>query len=69
MSMHIVCVPVSVDGQVGHSWGKAPTVAIATVEDGTITSWRTEAVHWDVSHGAPRAATTPGWRASSRTTT
>jgi len=50
MSTRIVCVPVTVDGQVGHSWGKAPTVAIASVEDGTITSWRTEAVHWDVSH-------------------
>ena len=50
MSTHIVCVPVTDDDQVGHSWGKAPTVAIATVEDGTITSWRTEAVRWDVSH-------------------
>jgi predicted Fe-Mo cluster-binding NifX family protein len=50
MSTHVTCIPVTADGQVGHSWGKAATVAIATVEDGKITSWRTEAVGWDVSH-------------------
>lgn len=50
MSAHITCVPVTADGQVGHSWGKASTVAVATVEDGDIVSWRTEVVGWDVSH-------------------
>lgn len=50
MSTQITCIPVTADGQVGHSWGKAATVAIATVEDGRIASWRTEAVNWNVSH-------------------
>lgn len=49
MTTQIVCVPVVEDGQVGHSWGKARTLAVATVEDGTITSWRTQAVDWDIS--------------------
>lgn len=49
MNTQIVCIPVADDGQVGHSWGKARTVALATVEDGTITSWRTQPVEWDVS--------------------
>jgi predicted Fe-Mo cluster-binding NifX family protein len=50
MSTVNVCIPVADDEQVGKSWGKAHTVALATVEDGTITSWRTEAVRWDISH-------------------
>jgi predicted Fe-Mo cluster-binding NifX family protein len=50
MSTRIICIPVTDDGQVDHSWGKASTVAIATVDNGTIQSWRTEAVNWDVSH-------------------
>ncbi len=49
MNAQIVCVPIADDGQVGHTWGKARTVALATVEAGTITSWRTQAVDWDVS--------------------
>lgn len=49
MSTSIVCIPVADDGQVGHTWGKARTVALAAVQDGTITSWRTEIVDWDVS--------------------
>jgi len=50
MNTQIVCIPVAEDGQVGHTWGKAHTVALATVEDGVITSWRTETVDWQVSH-------------------
>lgn len=50
MTTRIVCIPVTDDGQVGHSWGKAPVVAIATLDNGTIESWRTEAVGWNVSH-------------------
>ncbi len=50
MSTRIVCIPVTDDGQVGHSWGKAPVVAIARLDNGTIESWRTEAVGWDLSH-------------------
>lgn len=49
MSAHIVCIPVAEDGQVGHSWGKARTVAVARVTDGAITAWQTETVQWDVS--------------------
>ena len=49
MNAGIVCIPVADDGQIGHTWGKARTVALATVEDGTITSWRTRIVDWDVS--------------------
>jgi len=45
----IVCIPVTHEGQVGHSWGRAHTVALATVAQGTITSWRTETVQGDVS--------------------
>ena len=44
MNAGIVCIPVADDGQIGHTWGKARTVALATVEDGTITSWRTRIV-------------------------
>ncbi len=50
MTTEIVCLPVTADGQVAHSWGKAPIVALATVEDGQISNWRTESVNWDVSH-------------------
>jgi predicted Fe-Mo cluster-binding NifX family protein len=50
MSTRIVCVPITDDEQVGPSWGKASAVAIATVDKGTLESWRTESVGWDVSH-------------------
>lgn len=49
MSTQIACVPVTTDAQVGHSWGKATAVAIASVEEGAITDWRVEDVHWDAS--------------------
>jgi predicted Fe-Mo cluster-binding NifX family protein len=52
MTTEIVCLPVTADGQIAHSWGKAPTVALATVDDGQISGWRTESVNWDVSHDA-----------------
>lgn len=50
MTTQIICIPVADDGQVGHTWGKARTVALATVQDGTITSWRTQTVDWNISH-------------------
>ena len=31
MTTQIICIPVADDGQVGHSWGKARTLAVATV--------------------------------------
>ncbi len=46
----IVAVAVGPTGQVGHSWGKAQTVAVATVADGALTQWREFGVGWDVSH-------------------
>jgi predicted Fe-Mo cluster-binding NifX family protein len=46
----IVCVPVTPDGLVDSSWGRAPRVAVARVEDGTITAWDEHAVAWDVLH-------------------
>ncbi|MGI5951246.1 MAG: NifB/NifX family molybdenum-iron cluster-binding protein [Brooklawnia sp.] len=49
MNEQIICIPVAEDGQIAHSWGKARTVALATVSDVTITSWRTQTVNWDVS--------------------
>jgi predicted Fe-Mo cluster-binding NifX family protein len=46
----IVCVPVTPDGQVHPSWGRAPLVAVARVEDGRVTAWEEHAVGWDVLH-------------------
>ena len=50
MSTEIICLPVTTDEQVGESWGKATLVAVATVNDGRIEDWRTDAVGWDTSH-------------------
>lgn len=36
--------------QVGGGWGKAQRIAIATVDDGTITDWTEHDVRWDVAH-------------------
>jgi predicted Fe-Mo cluster-binding NifX family protein len=46
----IVCVTVTPDGMVGGGWGRAPRVAVATVEAGTITAWEEYPVGWDVLH-------------------
>ncbi|MFD1506758.1 hypothetical protein FE374_06965 [Georgenia yuyongxinii] len=46
----IAVVPVTAEGRTGHSWGKAPRVAVATVSDGAITDWQEHEVRWDVSH-------------------
>lgn len=44
-------VAVNVIGsQVGAGWGKAPRVAVATVEGGTVTSWEEHEVRWDLAH-------------------
>ncbi len=48
--MMIVCVPVTPGGQVDSSWGRAPRVAVAKVEDGRITAWDEHDVAWDVLH-------------------
>lgn len=46
----IVCVPVTPDGEVDSSWGRAPRVAVAKVHDGRITAWDEHAVAWDALH-------------------
>ena len=46
----VVCIPVSTDRQMGHSWGKASRVAVVTVSGGAITDWAEHAVAWDESH-------------------
>ena len=45
-----VCIPVTPDGQVGGGFGRAPQVAIATVEDGAVMVWDEVPVAWDVLH-------------------
>lgn len=46
----IVCVPVDPDGSVGHSWGRAPRVAVARVESRNIADWQEFEVRWDALH-------------------
>lgn len=45
-------IAVSTDpaGNVGHSWGKARTVAVAHLVDGQIQRWEEFEVGWDTSH-------------------
>jgi predicted Fe-Mo cluster-binding NifX family protein len=50
-----VCIPVTLDGQVGDGqvgggFGRAPLVAIATVQDGAVTGWEEFPAAWDVLH-------------------
>ncbi len=46
----VVCVPVTVDGAVDHSWGRARRVAVAEVTGGGVASWEEFDVGWDVLH-------------------
>jgi predicted Fe-Mo cluster-binding NifX family protein len=46
----VVCIPVTVDGQVAGGWGRANRVAVATVVGGTIASWQEFEVGWDSLH-------------------
>lgn len=46
----VVCIPVTVDGQVAGGWGRASRVAVATVVGGTIASWQEFEVGWDSLH-------------------
>lgn len=46
----IVAVPVDEHGHVGHSWGRAHTVAIARVTGDSVTDWHEYPVGWDVLH-------------------
>ncbi len=45
----IACVTVQ-SGDVGGGWGKARSVALATVVDGEVTDWREIDVRWDIAH-------------------
>src|SRR6476646_7185843 len=48
----VVCVPVTGDGLVGRSWGRAGRVAVATVSDDGVGSWEEFDVGWDGLHDA-----------------
>lgn len=45
-----VCVTLLPDGTAGGGFGRAPRVAIATVEDGAIAGWEEHDVRWDELH-------------------
>jgi predicted Fe-Mo cluster-binding NifX family protein len=47
--MHIA-IPVTTDGAVDHSWGRAPRVAVADVQDGAVVDWQEFEVGWDRLH-------------------
>ncbi len=46
----IIAVPVTPDGQVDTSWGRAARVAVVRVENGQIASWHEHDVRWDDLH-------------------
>jgi predicted Fe-Mo cluster-binding NifX family protein len=48
----IVCLPVTADGQMGQSWGRADRVAIAEVGELGISKWEEFEVGWDKTHDA-----------------
>jgi len=49
----IVCLPVTTDGRIGHSWGRADRVAIADVGAAGIGRWDEFEVGWDQTHDLP----------------
>ncbi len=53
----IIAAAVEPDGSLGHSWGKAKSVVVATVEADEIVDWRPYEVAWDLLHdeGTPGA--------------
>ena len=46
----IVCVPVTITGEIDPRWGRARRVAIADVRDGAIAAWEEVDVGWDTLH-------------------
>ena len=48
----IVCLPVTADGQMGQSWGRADRVAIAEVGELGISNWEEFEVGLDKTHDA-----------------
>lgn len=45
-----VLAPVTPDGQIGEGFGRAPRVAIYTVQGGAVTETQVHEVGWDVLH-------------------
>lgn len=50
MENMILAVPVTPEGDVDPRFGRAPTMAVATVTDDAITDWQVHEVGWDVLH-------------------
>ena len=48
----VVCIPVTGDGLIDSSWGRAARVAVATVTEQGIDDWQEFAVGWDGLHDA-----------------
>jgi predicted Fe-Mo cluster-binding NifX family protein len=46
----VICVPVTPDGAVDTSWGRAARVAVIRVEDGAIVADEVHPVAWDSLH-------------------
>lgn len=46
----IVCAPVTSDGLIDPSWGRADQVAVAEVVDGEIANWQQVEVSWSRLH-------------------
>ncbi len=46
----VIAVPIGPDGQVGGAWGRAASVAIAHVAEGSVSSWTEHEVGWDAAH-------------------
>ena len=45
-----VCIPVTEDGLIDPSWGRADRVAVAAIADGRIASWEELVVGWGGLH-------------------
>ncbi len=48
----IVCLPVTADGRIGPSWGRADRVAVAEIGETGIRRWDEFEVGWDQAHDA-----------------
>ncbi len=46
----VICIPVDPHGEVEPRWGRAPRVALATVDNQKITNWEEIDVNWDSLH-------------------
>jgi predicted Fe-Mo cluster-binding NifX family protein len=47
-----IAIPVTTDGRVDHSWGRAARVAVADINDGMVAIWQELDVGWDRLHDA-----------------